>query len=265
MGKFAAAAKGTLVLDEINSLPLPLQSKLLRVVDERVFEPVGTNTSQPMRARLITISNAPLEKEVEAGRFRADLYYRLNVVGFCLPPLREHLAATGPLAQKFLSQFNQNNSLGKSGFTHEALTALERYHWPGNVRELRNVIERAATLFPGPEVELGHLPEALRANYSVQCSMRPSDGGGDDHPNLMTLGPVGNPQDLTLVRTREKAEVLRITEALHKHRNNRLRAARELGISRMALYKKLHKYGLCDVAHGEPQGHAVGGKSRITT
>src|SRR5262249_5020058 len=87
-GKFAAAGRGTLLLDEINSLPLPLQSKLLRAVEERVFEPVGSNREQPLQARIIAVSNAPLEKEIEAGRFRADLFFRLNIVGFYLPPLR---------------------------------------------------------------------------------------------------------------------------------------------------------------------------------
>src|SRR5205807_2164350 len=103
-GKLAAAGRGTLLLDEINSLPLALQSKLLRVVEERVFEPVGSNKPQPVQARLIAASNAPLEREVAEGRFRQDLYYRLNVVGFHLLPLRERGGAVAPLAQKFLRE-----------------------------------------------------------------------------------------------------------------------------------------------------------------
>ena len=175
-GKLAAAGKGTLVLDEINSLPLSLQCKLLRVVDDRVFEPVGSNQCQPLSARLITISNASLEQEVAAGRFRADLFYRLNVVGFYLPPLRDRLSAIGPLAQKFLAQFAAKNRPEKTSITPEAHRVLECYHWPGNIRELGNVIERAVTLFPGSAVQLGHLPEALRANYALHGAAIPCSG-----------------------------------------------------------------------------------------
>ena len=139
-GKFAAVGRGTLVLDEINSLPGALQSKLLRVVEERVFEPVGSNQSQPLEARIIAISNATLEQEVAQGRFRADLYYRLNVVGFGLKPLRECRRAIAPLANQFLHDFTRHS--GISGIAGEALAALEDYHWPGNIRQLRNVIER---------------------------------------------------------------------------------------------------------------------------
>src|SRR5262249_39995785 len=137
-GKLSAAGKGTLLLDEINSLPMPLQVKLLRAVDERGFEPVGANRSQPVRARLAAGSNAPLEAEVAAGRFRADLYYRLNVVSFYLPPLRERRQVVGSLAQKFLAEFAARNRPDLQGITADAVRALEAYHWPGNVRQLRN-------------------------------------------------------------------------------------------------------------------------------
>src|SRR5207248_209117 len=152
-GKLAAAGSGTLLLDEINSLPLPLQSKLLRVVDERVFEPVGSNKPQPLRARLIAVSNAPLDREVDAGRFRSDLFYRLNVVGFYLPPLRDRRAAIAPLAAQFLAEFAARNRPDVRGLSSAAVRALEAYGWPGNVRELRNVIERAVALCPGPDVQ----------------------------------------------------------------------------------------------------------------
>src|SRR5262249_18983745 len=163
-GKLAAAAAGTLLLDEVNSLPLPLQAKLLRAVDERVFEPVGSNKPQPLRARLIAVSNAPLEQEVAAGRFRGDLYYRLNVVGFYLPPLRDRRAAIAPLAGQFLAEFAARNRPDVRGLAAPAVRALEGYGWPGNVRELRNVVERAVALCPGPEVLLRDLPEPLRAH-----------------------------------------------------------------------------------------------------
>jgi DNA-binding NtrC family response regulator len=247
LGKLAAAGRGTLVLDEINSLPPALQCKLLRVVDDHSFEPVGSNQTQPLQARLITITNACLEQEVAAGRFRADLYYRLNVVGFYMPPLRERTNEIGPLAQKFLAEIAANNRLDKTEISPDAFRALERYHWPGNIRELGNVIERAASLFPGTRVELSHLPEALRVHDAMQESGTYSEAhfSNERHPQLAFEKRMGaGCEHLTLMKTKEKAEILCITEALRKHSNNRLRAARELGISRMSLYKKLHKYGL---------------------
>ncbi len=158
MGKFAVASDGTLVLDEINSLPLPLQAKLLRAVEERVFEPVGSNHVQPLRARIIAISNVPLEQEVTRERFRADLFYRLNVVGFRLPPLRGRIPEILHLARQFLRENAFAQEHGIIGIGPEALEAMETYQWPGNVRELRNVIERAAALCMGRIVTLADLP-----------------------------------------------------------------------------------------------------------
>jgi DNA-binding NtrC family response regulator len=235
-GKLAAAGGGTLLLDEINSLPLPLQAKLLRAVDERVFEPVGSNKPQPLRARLIAVSNAPLEREVAAGRFRSDLYYRLNVVGFYLPPLRDRRAAIAPLASQFVAEFAARNRPDVRGLSPAAVRALEAYSWTGNVRELRNVIERAVALCAGPDVQPRDLPEAVRA---AAGSAPPVSGNNRPPAPSPVLA-----QPATLAQTREATEIRRIQEALCKHRNNRRRAAAELGISRMALYKKLHKYGL---------------------
>src|SRR5262249_21169236 len=158
-GKFAAAGGGTLLLDEVNSLPRELQSKLLRAVDERVFEPVGSNRPQPLRARLIAAANTPLDREVVEGRFRADLFYRLNVIGFYLAPLRERRAAVAPMANKFVAEFALRNGRAIQQIAPDALRALEEYSWPGNIRELRNVIERAVALCPGTEIQLWDLPE----------------------------------------------------------------------------------------------------------
>jgi DNA-binding NtrC family response regulator len=226
-GKLAAAGAGTLLLDEVNSLPLPLQAKLLRAVEERVFEPVGADRPVPVRARLIAASSAALEGEVTAGRFRADLYYRLNVVGFYLPPLRERPGAVAALAGRFLAEYAGGNRPDVAGFSAPALRALEGYDWPGNVRELRNVVERAVALCPGPQVGLGDLPEPVRAAGEGPASV-PSVAGA--------AGALGS-----LQASKEAAEVGHILEALDKHRNNKLRAARELGISRQGLYKKLDK------------------------
>jgi DNA-binding NtrC family response regulator len=234
-GKLAAAGSGTLLLDEVNSLPLPLQSKLLRAVDERVYEPVGSDKSQPVRARLVAASNVPLEAEVAAGRFRGDLFFRLNVVGFYLPPLRDRRACVGPLALRFLKEFAARNRPDVSGFSRAARRALQEYDWPGNVRELRNAVVRAAALCTGPEVQVEDLPPPLQANAEPSLTSGPAEGLRD---------PYEFSQPSTLALSKQEVEVRRILETLQKHKDNRLRAAAELGISRVALYKKLHKYGL---------------------
>jgi transcriptional regulator with PAS, ATPase and Fis domain len=228
-GKFADAADGTLVLDEVDSLPPELQAKLLRVVEDRVFEPVGSNKSQPMRARLIAAGNRPLDREVEAGKFRADLFFRLNVVTFHVPPLRERLPqAFAAMIEQFVAEFAGRAGRAIPGLTPEARAALEQFSWPGNVRELRNAIERAVALRPEGLIELDDLPDTVRAGVRLPVSQPPPDA--------------------SLAEAKHSAEATRIADALRKNRNNRLKAAAELGISRMTLYKKLHRYGMFDAA-----------------
>jgi DNA-binding NtrC family response regulator len=246
-GKFAAVGDGTLLLDEINSLPIPLQGKLLRAIDEFVYEPVGSNGTVPLRARLIAASNVPLDQQVLAGKFRADLFYRLNVVGFFLPPLREQRSAIAPLCHKFLAEFAGRNQTGVSSVAPDVLQKLTDYDWPGNVRELRNVVERAVALAQQPGISLQDLPERIvlfDQQWSPPTVSRLAGRNGCNGVHH----PVGAyPVTGTLHQVREEIEIQRIRAALRKHRNNRLRAAVELGISRMGLYKKLHKYGLLDV------------------
>jgi DNA-binding NtrC family response regulator len=228
-GKFAAVGRGTLVLDEINSLPLALQSKLLRAVEEHAFEPVGSNKTQPLEARLIAVSNSPLEKEVAEGRFRPDLYYRLNVVSFHLTPLRERRGDIAALASTFLTEFGARMNRQVTGFSKDTLAVFHAHDWPGNIRELRNLIERAVALSTGPTIQLDDLPVTLRNRFYTAA--RPA-------PLAPAAARVGRPSD------EPSDELQRIKAALLLHQNNRLRAAAELGISRVALYKKLHKYGL---------------------
>jgi two-component system response regulator HydG len=232
-GKFAEAGRGTLLLDEIDALSLELQAKLLRVVEERLFEPVGSNRTLRMQARLIIASNRALDQEVAAGRFRADLYYRLNVVSFYLPPLRERPQVIPTLIERFLAQLFERDGRTIEGIAPEAQEALETYPWPGNIRELRNAIERAVALCPEPLIQLADLPEALRASALAPAVSPPA--------SLPRIA------EGTLSQTKDEAEARRITEALDRHGNNRLRAAVELGISRMTLYKKLHRYGMMAV------------------
>jgi len=227
IGKFTEVGRGTLFLDEIDCLPPVLQAKLLRAVEDRVFEPVGSNKTQPLQARLISASNRPLDQEVASGRFRADLYYRLNVVAFNLPPLRERVEGIPHLATSFLAEFGRR--AGRLGLTiaPEALRALEAHSWPGNIRELRNVIERAVALSDGPSIQIEDLPDTFR----------------DPGPTI-TLKLEPPPSQSTLAAFKDEVERAQITAALVRSGNNRLRAAAELGISRMTLYKKLHKLGL---------------------
>jgi DNA-binding NtrC family response regulator len=250
-GKLAAAGGGTLLLDEINSLPAPLQSKLLRAIDERVFEPVGSEKSQPLRARLIAASNVHLEQEVQAGRFRADLFYRINVVGFYLPALRGRRAAILPLAHRFLQEFTARNRPDVMGFSPAVCAALERYDWPGNVRELRNVVERAVALCPGSRVELDDLPEAIR-----QAAARDGEVAPPGSAPVTDRGD--SPAPRTLSQSKYEAEILRVQEALRKHKNKRAGAARELGISRVGLYKKMQRFGLLGPAARDQEGGAGG-------
>jgi transcriptional regulator with PAS, ATPase and Fis domain len=234
-GKFAAVGAGTLLLDEINALPLGLQSKLLRAVDERVFEPVGLNKALPLRARIIAVSNTRLDEDVRAGRFRADLYYRLNVIGFDLPPLRDRPSAIPPLVLRFLREFSEKTGQDVMGISADAVDLLSTYSWPGNIRELRNVVERAVILCSAGEIQADDLPEAIRIRSRVAWDEARDPDSDAPAPRL-------------LFQAKQNAEVARIAEALEKHGNNRRRTAAELGISRMALYKKLHKYGLATPA-----------------
>lgn len=237
VGKIAAAARGTVLLDEINAMPLSVQGKLLRVVDERTFEPVGSNLPQQVEARLLATSSTALESEMAAGRFRSDLFFRLNVVGLKLPPLRERRGAILSLALAFLAEFAasmKRHSLPELDASAREL--LVAYDWPGNIRELRNVMERAVALSSGTQLRRDAFPENLRTPRA-RGRMGPALSGPID--------PLGMPADhLTLLKSKERAEKSRILEALQRNSNNRLRAAAELGISRMSLYKKLHKYGL---------------------
>jgi DNA-binding NtrC family response regulator len=280
-GKFAAVGRGTLFLDEIDSLPVGLQAKLLRVVEERAFEPVGSNRTMRLRARLIVAGNRPLEQEVAAGRFRADLYYRFNVVAFELPPLRERASLIPPLVQSLLAEFSSRSGRRIQAISPAALQALQAHPWPGNVRELRNVIERAVALCPGEVVEVDDLPEHFCTTNSARSPVSlpgtaaqglgyasagalersVSDAGLRDPEGLpdraVAAIPFASPRgsDATdeallpmakskLAESKERAEVLLISQVLERNGQNRLRAAAELGISRMTLYKKLHKYGL---------------------
>jgi DNA-binding NtrC family response regulator len=259
-GKLAAVGRGTLFLDEIDSLPPELQTKLLRVVEERAFEAVGSNKTLRLQARLIVASNRPLEREVAAGRFRSDLFYRLNVVAFDIPPLRDRIAIIPALVCAQISGHAARNGRRVDGIAPEAMEALLAYTWPGNVRELRNVIERAVALGSESTIELDDLPEFLRkAVPAVATTLAPLPAAVTSVPDFLAAlavsvaaadkgtqrpdGPLTAARS-TLAQSKDQTERAVIAQALERNNDNRLRAAADLGISRMTLYKKLHKYGL---------------------
>ena len=232
-GKFAQAEDGTLFLDEIDSLPLSSQSSLLRVVDDRAFEAVGSGESQQVASRLIFASNRNLADEVKAGRFRLDLYYRLNVVSLGIPPLRERSGAIPSMVRKFLQSLRDRGMTSVEHFSEESLSLMAGYHWPGNVRELKNVVERLAVLTEKPGIEVEDLPEEITRDQQILTS---SDG-----PGLAEMFPTA---EYSLSFARHAAERDTIVTTLNRCQDNRTRAAEMLGISRAAFYKKLNRLGI---------------------
>jgi two-component system response regulator AtoC len=218
-GKFELARGGTIFLDEIGEMPLPLQAKLLRVLQERVFERVGGTKEIKADVRVIAATNRNLQDEVVERRFREDLYYRLNVFPLHLPPLRERSDAVSVLAEYFIRRFSCQIGKRLKGMENGAQEAMRAYPWPGNVRELQNVIERAVILATDL-IRLNNLPNEI----------------------LLKGGPEYQ-QSRDVLKATER-EI--ITKALHKHGGNRRLAAEELGISRRTLQYKLKEHGLLD-------------------
>ena len=225
IGKFAAVGEGTLLLDEIDTLALEQQATLLRVIETGEFEPVGSTETQQCQARLIVASNIDLEKAVALGKFRADLYFRLNVMSFHLPPLRERIRDIEPLARGMAVRFARKFTKEIYDIDPEALSALEAFAWPGNLRQLENVVQHAVLMCNTPELQLRHLPAAVQEAAAPVI---------EDEPLL------GD----SLHEQRDLAERGVIHRALVTSGFNRTRAADALGISRVTLYKKMKKYGL---------------------
>ncbi len=234
VGRFEAADGGTLFLDEINSASPAMQVKLLRLLQERSFEPVGSTETRTVDTRVILASNLDLAQLVSEQKFRQDLYYRINVINIKMPPLRDRLGDIPLLAQFFLRHYMRETGREILGFTEPAMAAMQRYNWPGNVRELENVIERAVVLCRRPHVDIEDLPETLQAPPP-----RPSAISTPEE----SLPPM--PLDQAL----EAPERRIIEHALRRNDWNRQATAAELNINRTTLYKKMRKYRL-DV--GEP-------------
>ena len=238
-GKFELADKGTLFLDEIGELPLEMQVKLLRVLEQREFMRVGGTETIKVDIRLLAATNSDLESAVEQGRFRSDLYYRLKVVTLRIPPLRERREDIPVLANHFLMQFARENGREGMRFTPDAMKALWEARWEGNVRELRNLVESLVVLAPSAEIALGDLPEEYRAGA------RSAAGGERDSPSgPRPSGPTVSGGVEVPPLTMDEIERRAILAALERTGGNRTQAAEILGIGLRTLQRKLKEYRL---------------------
>ena len=218
IGLFPAAHGGTIFLDEIGELPLPMQVRLLRVLQDREIQRVGSNVREKVNVRVVAATNRNLYQMVKKGEFRSDLYYRLNVVTLHLPLLRERKEDLPLLIQMILSKISKKESLGAIEISREAMDHLLRYDWPGNVRELENVLERAINFTDaGEKIKAKNLPERITGSMVSQTVM-------------------------PLKELMENTEKDAIKDALMRCRNCKAKAANELGISRTTLYEKMMKY-----------------------
>jgi DNA-binding NtrC family response regulator len=235
VGKFAAAGKGTILLDEIDLLGPEQQASLLRVIETGEYELVGSNETLRSQARLIVASNVELEEAIEKGKFRQDLFYRLNVMAFHLPPLRERVLDIPLLASGFVAHFNAKFGKDLVEIDPQTMALLTSFPWPGNMRQLENAMQQAVLVSNGPRLTLAELPEALR-KYAAQGSCR---AAAPTHKGMTRQGDF-------YLRDQVEYERRLILEALEACKFNRSRAAKNLGISRVTLHKKIKQYGLTD-------------------
>jgi DNA-binding NtrC family response regulator len=222
-GLLQVADGGMVFLDEIGDMPLTMQVKLLRVIQEKEFLQVGGVDPIPVDARFIAATHRDLKEDVEAGTFRQDLYYRLNVITIHLPPLADRAGDVPLLAYHFLAQKSQSMGKNIQDIDPEAMDLLSQYSWPGNVRELENVVERAVALQNGPTIQAEDLPESIR-NLSIETYRH-------------------SPADIP---TLEEQEIHYIKWVLEKTGGNKTRAAKVMGIDRVSLWRKLKRYGIED-------------------
>jgi transcriptional regulator with PAS, ATPase and Fis domain len=246
-GRFEAAHTGTIFLDEINSTTPKLQVKLLRVLQEREFERVGDTQTVQVDTRVVAASNRDLMSEVEADRFREDLYYRLNVVPIHLPPLRDRREDIPELVAHFLTIYNEENDRYVVHIHPQAMEALQSYHWPGNVRELQNYIERAVVMASGDELTVDLLSETVLAGSPPPTirGARPVDLETLTYDlvqqGVTTAGPQEDNLHAKIVNRVERELIAQVMTACDSVQT---KAATKLGINRNTLHKKLKEYGL---------------------
>jgi DNA-binding NtrC family response regulator len=248
-GRFEAAHTGTIFLDEINSTTPHLQVKLLRALQEREFERVGDTQTIRVDTRVIAASNRDLLMEAAAGRFREDLYYRLNVVPIQLPPLRDRREDIPELVAHFLDLYNEQNDRYVAHLESRALAALQQYHWPGNVRELQNYVERAVVMAPGDELTCELLPPVVTTGRSPRSLGAPLDFTTMTEELVhLGLGEAGAQAADVHSRIVDRVEREVIAQVLQETGGVQIKAAGRLGINRNTLHKKLKQYGLDGVA-----------------
>lgn len=261
VGRFLAADGGTLFLDEINSASPAMQLKLLRVLQERAFEPVGSSQTIEVDVRVVLATNKPLEDLVAKGEFRQDLYYRINVVAIDLPPLRERVSDIPALAAHFLAK--HAGALGRTfvGFSNEAMDALRRYRYPGNVRELENIVERAAVLAKSPTIGIGDLPEQVADPDKPVRTLKLAGAGATDAAGPGAADAPWTPMPLEEAMKEPERRIL--LRALNANKWNRQKTAEDLAINRTTLYKKMKALGIeggegADEGAGAAEGRRAG-------
>ncbi len=218
-GKIRMAEGGTLFLDEIGDLPLSIQPKLLRFLEEKTFEPLGSNVEIRVNTRVVCSTNRDLRAMVKEGKFREDLYYRINAITLEVPPLRERREDILPLAEYFIEKNAQETGKGRKTLSHPVEKLFKRYNWPGNVRELKNVIERAVVLSTDKEIKLTHIPSELRSNFSL------------------------DKEEFSCNRF-DSIERQLLLESLEKNNWNITAVARELGTTRSTIRYRIKKFGI---------------------
>ena len=234
-GLFQAADGGTIFLDEIGELPLEMQAKLLRVLQEKEVRPVGSNERETVDVRVVAATNRDLEAAYRAGTFRKDLYFRLNVVTVHLPALRDRRSDIPVLVHHFLDRYAKASQIQ---VTPAAMKSLLQYDWPGNVRELENCIARAVTLGDGKTIDVSDLPPAIRAEQAEPGSAR---------------APEASSLSTTALAEMERMTILRVFEQAH---GDKALAGKMLGISRATLYRKLKRYNIIPLKESEEGGEA---------
>jgi transcriptional regulator with PAS, ATPase and Fis domain len=222
IGKFEAANFGTIFLDEIGTMPMHLQTKLLRVLQEQEVEKIGSTKPVKLDVRVVSATNINLEEEVKKGNFREDLFYRLNVIPIVIPPLRERMEDILPLSKHFIEKFCFEMKRPVMTLSKEALEMLELYHWPGNVRELENVVERIVALTDGQNITLQDIPTNIRDQVMTRVTERGVD----------------------LTRTINEIEKQMITEALALSKGVKAQAAAMLKLNRTTLVEKMRRLGI---------------------
>lgn len=253
IGRFEAAGQGTIFLDEIGDIPLSVQVKLLRVLEERMIQRVGDNRSIPIDVRIITATNKDLEAMIREGEFREDLFFRINVFPMTCPPLRNRRDDITLLIQHFISIQAEKTGKNILGFTPEAMRVMVAYPWPGNIRELRNTVEYAFVLAKGKGIRPEHLPEKVwagrgerdpdadrpDASYIENGSIREDPGQGGQGAR----GDVNQPlQGLSIPKQQSEKQAL--VSALAQADGNQTRAAKILGVSRITVWKRMKKHGI---------------------